>query len=46
MVRLMLRTVLLSLSATQSSLPSAERLMPEGCAQDVLGPLRPLALRS
>ena len=39
--RLMLRTALLSLSATQSCLPSADRLMPEGCAQEVEGPLRP-----
>ncbi len=39
--RLMLRTALLSLSATQSWLPSADRLMPEGCAQEVEGPLRP-----
>lgn len=39
--RLMLRTALLSLSATQSWLPSADRLMPDGCAQEVQGPLRP-----
>ena len=41
MARLMLRTALLSLSATQSWLPSADRLMPDGCAQEVDGPLRP-----
>ena len=40
-VRLRLRTALLSLSATQSWLPSADRLRPEGCAQEVDGPLRP-----
>ncbi len=42
----MLRTVLLSLSATQRERPSAASARPEGCAQELDAPDRPLRFRS